>query len=229
MVAASPLDQVAAEVTAAWAGHDAPPEAIVFGHDLRAGLSLPVTEIREYFAAVVVLRWPRLRAPAETEIAGRARAAVGHGARAMLDGLHPELAWTGSALELRYPHQHGRWSLDGHHLTLLPTGFAGAEVYALPDAPTGRTLWYAPRGHGMLRLPGAPQPSSAALLGSSRAAVLALVEAPYSTGEVAHRLNLSTGTASHHLTMLRDAGLVVAVRDGRRLLYQRRPLGDQLV
>ena len=44
----------------------------------------------------------------------------------------------------------------------------------------------------------------------------------------AARLGLATGTASHHLTTLRDAGLAAADRAGRRLLYQRTPLGDQL-
>ncbi|HWS39489.1 MAG TPA: helix-turn-helix domain-containing protein [Actinoplanes sp.] len=228
-VAASPLDVVAEEVAAAWAGHSAPPEVTGFARDPRTWLSLLVIEIREFSEVAIGPLWPRLRAVAEAEIAGRARAVVDHGARAMLGGLHPRLGWTGSELLLRYPHKHGRWSLDGHHLTLLPTGFAGSEVYALPAARTGRTLWYAPRGHGTLWLPAVPKPSLAALLGASRAAVLTLLAAPYSTGEVAHRLGLATATTSYHLTTLRDAGLVVGVRAGRRLLYQRTVLGDGLV
>jgi DNA-binding transcriptional ArsR family regulator len=95
----------------------------------------------------------------------------------------------------------------------------------MPDAGA---LWYGPRGFGDLWAPARPAAPLAGLLGPTRAAVLTLLAAPYSTGEVAARLGLAAGTASHHLTTLRDAGLVSAERAGRRLLYQRTELGDRL-
>jgi biotin operon repressor len=226
-VAATPLDRVAEQVLAGWAGHDAPPEIDRFARDPRAALTVLLAEIDAYFAVAVRPLWPRLRAAAEAEIATRGRAAAAHGARMLVDELHPKLGWTGSALLLRYPDKQARWSLDGQELTLLPTGFAGAEVYAMPD---GAALWYAPRGFGNLWTPGrtAPGKPLAALLGPTRAAVLTLLAAPHSTGDVAAQLGLAAATASHHLTTLRDAGLVTADRAGRRLLYQRTPLGDEL-
>jgi hypothetical protein len=231
-VAATPLDVVAAQVTAGWAGHPAPPEIDRFSRDPAAGLALLGTEIRGYFGVAIRPLWPRLRAAAAAEIAGRGRIAAEHGAVGLVEGLHPRLGWDGSALHLRYPHKHGRWSLDGHHLTLLPTGFAGGEIYAMPDSPAGRTLWYGPRGFGDVwaaeTAPAAGVRLSA-LLGPTRAAVLTLLAAPHSTGDVAARLRLSAGTASHHLTTLRDTGLASASRSGRRLLYERTRLGDQLV
>jgi hypothetical protein len=228
-VAATPLDQVAEQVVAGWAGHDKPPEIDRFTRDPRAGLGRLRAEIRAYFGVAIQPLWPRLRTAAAVEIATRARVASEHGARMLVDGLHPKLDWNGSELLLRYPDKHGRWSLDGHHLTLMPTGFAGGEIYAMPDSPAGRTLWYAPRGHGNLWTQSAPKAEPlSALLGPTRAAVLTLLAAPHSTGEVAARLSLAAGTASHHLTTLRNAGLATAERTGRRLLYQRTPLGDQL-
>jgi hypothetical protein len=230
-VAATPLDQVAEQVAAGWAGHDAPPEIDGFARDPRTALAVLLAETRAYFTVAIQPLWQRLRGAAEAEIATRARAAAEHGARSLVDGLHPKLGWNGSALLLRYPDKQGRWSLDGHDLTLLPTGFAGAEVYAIPDAPTGRALWYAPRGFGNLWGPSPPEASNpplSALLGPTRAAVLTLLAAPHSTGDIAARLGLAVGTASHHLTTLRNAGLATAERVGRRLLYQRTPLGDQL-
>jgi hypothetical protein len=230
-VAATPLDQVAEQVLAGWPGHDAPPEISRFARDPGSALMVLLAETRAYFTVAIQPLWRRLRGAAEAEIATRARAAAEHGARVLVDGLHPKLGWSGSALLLRYPHKQGRWNLDGHDLTLLPTGFAGTEVYAIPDAPTGRALWYAPRGFGNLWAPDRPaaaNPPLAALLGPTRAAVLILLAAPHSTGDVAARLGLATGTASHHLTTLRNAGLATAERSGRRLLYQRTRLGDQL-
>jgi DNA-binding transcriptional ArsR family regulator len=58
--------------------------------------------------------------------------------------------------------------------------------------------------------------------------VLILLEAPHSTGEVAAALGLAAATASHHLTTLRDAGLIAGSRVGRKLEYLRTGLGDQL-
>ena len=230
-VAATPLDQVAEQVLAGWAGYDAPSEIDRFSRDPQSALTTLLAETRAYFTVAIQPLWHRLRGAAEAEIATRARAAAEHGARALVDELHPKLGWNGSALLLRYPHKQGQWSLDGHHLTLLPTGFAGSEVYAIPDSPIGRALWYAPRGFGNLWAPGRPVVTTSrlsALLGPTRASVLTLLAAPHSTGDVAARLGLAPGTASHHLTTLRDAGLATAERAGRRLLYQRTRLGDQL-
>ncbi|BCJ39560.1 transcriptional regulator [Actinoplanes ianthinogenes] len=93
----------------------------------------------------------------------------------------------------------------------------------------GRALWYAPAGYGNLWSP-PPPPAAAlsALLGPTRAAVLTLLTTPASTGEVAALLNLAPATASHHLTTLRDAGLITPERTGRRLRYHRTHLGNQL-
>jgi biotin operon repressor len=230
-VAATPLDQVAEQVLAGWDGHNAPPEIDRFARDPQFALTALVAETRAYFHIAIQPLWQRLRTAAETEIATRARAAVEHGARMLVNELHPKLGWNGSALLLRYPNKHGQWSLDGHGLTLLPTGFAGTEVYAMPNSPTDRTLWYAPRGFGSLWTSGKPEaadPPLSALLGPTRAAVLTLLAAPHSTSEVAARLGLAAATASHHLTTLRNAGLATTERTGRRLLYQRTRLGDQL-
>jgi hypothetical protein len=226
-VAGTPLDEVAAQVVAGWAGHPPPPAVRAFGADPRSALDSLITEIRAYAAGAIAPLWPRLRAAADAEIAARARRAASHGARSLVAGLHPRLAWDGGALLIDYPGKSGEWTLDGHDLTLLPTGFAGDEVFAMRDG--GRALWYAPPGFGNLA-PAPPGETAAlsALLGPTRAAVLTLVGAPHSTGEVATTLGLAPATASHHLTTLRDAGLIAAARAGRRLLYQRTSLGDRL-
>lgn len=230
VVAATPLDRVAAEVAAAWAGHPAPPEIRRFDTDPAGGLAELVRQVQRYFELAVAPVWPRLRAAAEGEIAYRARLAAEDGPQALLAGLHPRLDWDGSALRLANG-KPGQWSLDGQSLTLLPAGFAGPRVYPLTAGPAGRALWYPPRGYGQLWAQAAPaEPSAplAALLGSTRAGVLTLLAVPASTGEVATTLGLSPATASHHLTTLRNAGLVVGERVGHRLRYRRTALGEQL-
>jgi biotin operon repressor len=227
VIAGTPPRTAVAQVLAGWTGHRPPPEITAFAAAPGTGLAVLTSETRRYFAAAIAPLWPRLRALADAEIAARGRAGAERGPRMLVDALHPRLGWDGSALLLRYPHKTGEWSLEGADLTLLPTGFAGDEVFAVRTG--GQALWYAPRGHGTLW--GAPPPvrdALAALLGPTRAAVLTLLAAPHSTGEVAAAIGLAAATASHHLTTLRDAGLIAADRDGRRLRYRRTALGERL-
>jgi DNA-binding transcriptional ArsR family regulator len=65
-------------------------------------------------------------------------------------------------------------------------------------------------------------------MGATRAALLACLDAPRSTTELAQRLGISPANASHHLTTLRDAGIVSAHREGRAVLYVRTATGDAL-
>ena len=69
----------------------------------------------------------------------------------------------------------------------------------------------------------------AELLGPPRARLLALLDRPASTTELAHRLAVSPSAVSQHLRVLRAAGLLSKARSGRSVLYLRSPLGDQLV
>ncbi|MFI0482630.1 ArsR/SmtB family transcription factor [Actinomadura sp. 9N215] len=46
--------------------------------------------------------------------------------------------------------------------------------------------------------------------------------------ELAHRLRVTPSAVSQHLRVLHAAGLITSARQGRRVLYRRTPLGDQL-
>jgi hypothetical protein len=232
VIAATPLDQVAYEVTYAWRGVTDPPPVITrFGTDPAGALALLVREIRQYFDLAIAPYWARLRSAAEAEIAQRARAAAENGPRALVTGLHPTLSWDEAALTIGHGDTVADFGLDGHGLALLPSGFAGPKVFAMTETKQGRALWYPPRGYGALwdkASPAPPAAALAALLGPTRAAVLTLLAVPHSTGEVADALGLAAATASHHLTTLRDAGLIAGSRVGRRLRYLRTGLGEQL-
>lgn len=59
-----------------------------------------------------------------------------------------------------------------------------------------------------------------ALADANRRAILAVVrEGPRPVGEIAERVGLSQQTASHHLGVLRSAGLASSTRDGTRHLF----------
>jgi DNA-binding transcriptional ArsR family regulator len=69
----------------------------------------------------------------------------------------------------------------------------------------------------------------AAVIGQTRAALLAELDAPRSTTDVALLVGITPGGASQHIGALRQAGLVAGRRAGRSVLYVRTPLADALV
>jgi DNA-binding transcriptional ArsR family regulator len=60
-----------------------------------------------------------------------------------------------------------------------------------------------------------------ALVGRTRATLLAVFGLPRTTTQLAGQLCLSPPAVSQHLKILRDTGLVGARRRGRMVLYQR--------
>ena len=113
----------------------------------------------------------------------------------------------------------------------MPTAFSCGSVPLVIDRAPCTDADSTPRGAsrrcGRTRRP-APE-GLARLLGATRATVLADLAAPRSMMEDAGRLQISPANASHHLTALRDAGLLTSRREGRAVLYVRTSLGDALV
>jgi DNA-binding transcriptional ArsR family regulator len=65
-----------------------------------------------------------------------------------------------------------------------------------------------------------------ALAAPQRQRILRLVrDEPHSAGEIAEHCGSSQQAVSHHLQVLKDAGLVTVERDGRRRLYAVDPDG----
>jgi DNA-binding transcriptional ArsR family regulator len=66
----------------------------------------------------------------------------------------------------------------------------------------------------------------AALAEPNRRRMLRLVrDEPRSVGEIAAEFNITQQAVSHHLQVLKDAGLVAVRQDGQRRLYELRPEG----
>ncbi|MFD0327965.1 winged helix-turn-helix domain-containing protein [Streptacidiphilus monticola] len=68
-----------------------------------------------------------------------------------------------------------------------------------------------------------------ALLGRSRARVLAALDSPASTTQLARSLGFAPGAVADHLAVLRAAGLLTRARAGRSVLYRRTPMGEALM
>ena len=69
-----------------------------------------------------------------------------------------------------------------------------------------------------------------ALADGNRRAILEVVrDAPRAVGEIAEEVEMSQQTVSHHLRVLRGAGLVTETRDGTRHLFAVRADGFDVV
>jgi len=201
----------------------------------QAWLEHPRREIRRladavdaYWERALEPAWPRIQAFLDTDIAHHSRHLAQGGPAALFADLHPGVAWADDHLDVTSDRE-ATIDLDGRGLVLIPSAFQLARTATADLDPWQPTLIYPARGIATLWEQGAPAPDGLArLLGATRAAVLADLDAPRSTTGIAERLAISRAGASHHLTTLRDAGLIVARRDGRTVLYVRTATGDAL-
>ncbi|WP_433210503.1 DUF5937 family protein [Dactylosporangium sp. CS-047395] len=187
-------------------------------------------ELQAYWQAAIEPIWSRLAGLLDAEIGYRADQLTSGGIVRVLGSLHPELEYAEDALRILWPTWQSRNRLDGTGVLLVPCVFAWPSLLVDTSSPSP-TLIYGPRGvgqvwHGSARW---SAPPVADLLGRSRAALLARLDLPQSTTQVARELGLSAASVSEHLSVLRRSGLVSSRRSGRQVLYQRTALGTDLL
>ncbi|KAA2253892.1 winged helix-turn-helix transcriptional regulator [Solihabitans fulvus] len=202
----------------------------------RAAQRVLEVALRGAHEALVRRTWPRVAGSFHADLARRRELVLAQGIGAALTTLHPTARWNGSTLEIA-AGGHRDVRLRGDGLTLMPTAFLASVRPLVGRAVPGRArlLVYPAR----IPLPlitagdaGADLPLSvAALLGRTRAAVLeAIATNPAaSTGELARRLGISSGRASEHATVLRQAGLINSHRHRNTVLHAPTPLGADLL
>jgi DNA-binding transcriptional ArsR family regulator len=183
-----------------------------------------------YWERAVAPDWPRVRTFLEADLQHRARRLADGGPAALFEDLHPAVRWEAGALWAEVPHDED-FALGGRGLLLVPSAFQWHRPAAITEPPWQPTLIYPARGVATLWEEAGERSSEAlpALLGARRAEILAACDAPRSTTELARRLDATPGGVSQHLSVLRDAGLLGAAREGRMVLYARTALGDALV
>ncbi|MFD7029245.1 MarR family transcriptional regulator [Streptomyces sp. NPDC059917] len=221
LLAAHAPDPLPAPLRAAAAPDDAPVTAL--RDDLCALL-------RQYWEIAVEPIWPQLRLLLEADMTYRARRLAIGGARSLFADMHPNLRWHGGALHIDRMIGEHRVTASGQGLLLLPSAFAHKPAPPVsPDEPP--VLSYPSRGLATLWT-AAPAPAPAALaelLGATKARLLALLDEPLATVEIARRLRVTPSAVSQQLRVLHATGLLVRARDGRQVLYRRSPLGDRLL
>ncbi|MFI1824887.1 ArsR family transcriptional regulator [Streptomyces sp. NPDC020412] len=191
--------------------------------------------LRQYWDVALAPHWPRMRLLLEADMTYRARQLAKGGARLLFADVHPNLRWHDGVLYVSRVLGEYHAAAAGRGLLLVPSVFAHK-----PAPPVGSDepplLFYPSRGAGTLWTaadggpPGAaPSDALVALIGPPRARLLALLEEPLPTAELARRLRVTPSAVSQHLRVLHGSGLLNRARDGRSVLYRRSALGDRLL
>jgi DNA-binding transcriptional ArsR family regulator len=226
LVAATPLPVVAAELDRCRSeGSD---HAALRGRPaaLRAQA---VRELRAAWESLLRPHWPRLHRVLAHDVDHRSRRLVSGGTAALLDDLHPDVSWAAGTLRVR-SRTSDRRDLRGEGVVLMPSAFGVGRPIVVLDPPYQPTLVYPARGLGTAwSEPVAPAGALVRLMGRGRAELLALLDEPAGTVDLARRLGRSPGTTSEHLSALRAAGLADVIRQGKASRWSRTPLGDALV
>ena len=228
----TPPRQIREEVRDCYSDRELPAELEPFIARPREAVGALAEVLRNYWELVLAERWPRIKSLLEHDIAYRAALIADCGTRELFDDLDPSVKWREGVLHVEKECcEAPAVELDERGLLLMPSAFAWPKVVLVTRAPWQPTLIYPARGVGMLwepERPAAPEALSR-LLGASRATILAALDRPRSTTELARVLDISSGGVSQHLSVLHDAGLVRRRRVRKVVLYLRSDGGEALV
>ncbi|MFC5830138.1 ArsR/SmtB family transcription factor [Nonomuraea insulae] len=169
--------------------------------------------------------WPRFRAILQRDVAQRAGRLAAYGWQAALEDLSPNVHWHPSG-RIEIGLSSGVRRLDGKGLLFLPSAFMNNIGVYLEHAWPYAMVYPA---RGLAAQPPVPDADLSALIGRSRARILAELAEPATTTQLAALLGQSLGTIGGHLATLRRTGLITGTRIGRGVLYARTPLGDALL
>ncbi|MFJ9414194.1 helix-turn-helix domain-containing protein [Streptomyces sp. NPDC101227] len=185
--------------------------------------------LQRYYEAAVAPCWSRVQGRIEADRAARGRALLDGGADRLLASLPPMLRWRAPVLEADYPVDRDL-HLNGRGLLLLPSYFCRRTPVTFHNPDLTPVLVY-PVEHQTPRLtpPVPPERSLSRLVGHTRSAILQGIGIGCTTSELARRVDVSLASASQHATVLRDAGLLLTLRQGNAVLHTLTPLGAALL
>lgn len=175
--------------------------------------------------------WPQLERLLRADVAVRSRRIATAGIASMAGDLHPQVSWGGGAVRVALRRHSEQVDCRGSGLVLVPSVMSSWGCMVLTEAPAQPTLFYPARGvtAGWAREATDIASALGALLGTVRAGILLEAGTARTTSQVAADAGIAVSTASHHLTVLRGAGLIASERDGVRMLHLRTPLGEAMV
>lgn len=206
-----------------------------WAHGLGAGdrtvLEEVATAFRLVHRTIVAPDWAETARTTEADRALRTRTLRDRGVHGLLDSFRPLMVWRPPVLHVRYPEDRDL-HLDGRGVRLIPSHFCWNTPIGLADPTLPQVLAY-PVAHPATWAPEVTRDrraeALAALIGRTRARVLACLDTTATTGEIARRLGVSAASASEHVAALREVELAHSRRVGTHVVHTLTPLGAALL
>jgi DNA-binding transcriptional ArsR family regulator len=184
--------------------------------------------LRRYYEVAVAPYWSQASSQVANDRSVRGHALLDSGVDRMVAELSPFISWQPPVLHVfNYPEDN-ELKLEGRGLTLIPSYFCWDAPISLADNELQPVLVY-PALAPATAVGAEPAEQLRPLIGATRVAVLRAVKSPCTTTEVARRLGISPATASHHTTVLRQAGLIGSQRYANMMLHRITSLGIALL
>ncbi|MGW7261419.1 DUF5937 family protein [Streptomyces sp. NPDC054834] len=222
---ATPTDQVYAELVDATMGHEAEISRRLLDDPDRAR-SEAADVVRRLWKAAVQPEWPSMRQALRAEMLDRAIQVNREGLRAVLPRLHHSAACEGDTISVERTVDIDVDCPEG--LILIPSLFITDRVQCTTSNHWTPAIYYPASGRYLWAAPPTPR-SLDRLLGTTRSRILAALTTPLQTTVVARLVNVTTPTASEHLAILRDAGLIDSSRAGRTATHELTQAGRALL
>jgi DNA-binding transcriptional ArsR family regulator len=222
---AAPADQTYAELVDATRGRGADMGRRLLDDPERAR-SEAADALRRLWKAVVEPEWVCMRQALRAELLDRAIQVNREGLRTVLPRLHPSAACEDDTVTVDKPADVDVDCPEG--LILVPSLFITDRVQCTTSDHWTPAIYYPASGRYLWAAPPTPR-SLDRLLGVTRARILAALTTPLQTTVVAGLVNVTAPTASEHLAILRDAGLVERSRAGRTAMYELTEAGHTLL
>jgi DNA-binding transcriptional ArsR family regulator len=191
--------------------------------------------VHRVYDACLADDWPDMVRRLHADIAARAAHMARSGVAATMAGLDPSLHNVGELqFTLEIPAA-GTWpdyrfTSAGQGLLLAPNLFQEGRIGAYISPWQVPILSYpAMRAERQAAAADEGRDALTVLLGRGRAAALRAIASGCSTRELAARLNVSSPSASAQAAVLREAGLIATLRDGRRVQHTPTALGARLL
>lgn len=200
--------------------------------DLRAGRASDLTAwgglVRSYYRSTVDRIGDQIAAAVDRDLAVRRAAIHTGGVDGLLASYEPLMRWRYPVLEL-LSHPSGRdVHLQGRGVRLIPSYFCRTHPLTVYDGSLPQVVVYPVRHTTDAGAVDGTQ-ALARLLGETRASVLISIHQGCGTVLLARRVGISAPAVSHHVSVLRDAGLVTSSRTGTTVRHTRSRLGDALI
>lgn len=196
-----------------------------------------IDELRLYWARALSHHWTRIQATLENDILYRGRQLALEGPSTLLNQLDERLQY--SHADITITIQKDKPQIPRYYPVVIPVAERGLQ---LVPAAFGKFYWqfdeektpmvvYGMRGAGLWYNQNTHDPIAdlEVALGTGRARVLLALTTPASVLELAHRLGITSGAVSQHLSRLNEAGLVQAHRSGKWVYYRLTARGEGLL